>query len=428
MDGARLQMLEHPSSEQGAPLNNGPSLQQALAALRDEHQAFREEHEALCDCLAASGALLPAALQSALFARRNAAALRRLFQCPELAMMVGHAAGITATCRLAATSPKHGSGARACLPVLSTSSSAHVYVFGGVCSSGTGSRHAERFGPEQADAPHVVETWKALPPMPIPRSRCGAATIEGKLYVVGGDDSDFDAVASASCFDPAVGSWDSLPSMPTPRFGCAVAAAAGALYVVGGYGPWHRLAAVERFDCMRRRWERLPPLPTPRFECAAAALGGCVYVVGGCGDSADGMADARSSANERFDPNTGRWEQLPQMPTPRSGCAAAVAGGKLYVFGGSIDDYLGGEQAVVATVECYDPRAMKWQVLTPMPTARTMCAAVAVAGRLFVVGGYNSEFEPVASVECFDPGTESWRRLPQLLTPVACCAAASAWR
>ena len=51
------------------------------------------------------------------------------------------------------------------------------------------------------------------------------------------------------------------------------------------------------------------------------------------------------------------------MPTGRSGIAAGVVGGKLYVFGGE-------QPRLFSEVEVYDPAEDRWQSLPPMPTPR----------------------------------------------------------
>ena len=48
-----------------------------------------------------------------------------------------------------------------------------------------------------------------------------------------------------------------------------------------------------------------------------------------------------------------------------------------------------------------------WITRTSMPTARQELATAVLAGKIYVVGGMNSEGEPLASVEVFDPSTNS---------------------
>ena len=69
------------------------------------------------------------------------------------------------------------------------------------------------------------------------------------------------------------------------------------------------------------------------------------------------------------------------MPTPRSGIAAAVLGGKILIFGGEATD------GTFDAAEVYDPQADSWTSATPLPTARHGLGAAAVEGRVYVIAG-----------------------------------------
>merc|ERR1719210_2967155 len=104
-----------------------------------------------------------------------------------------------------------------------------------------------------------------------------------------------------------------------------------------------------------------------------------VYVFGGKNDASLALATA-----ERFSPSLGEWQTLRSMHTPRYGCAAAALHGQLYVVGGH-DGH-----NVLASAERFNPLLDLWEPLPPMPTARFRCAAAAVNGMLYVIGGRES--------------------------------------
>jgi len=58
----------------------------------------------------------------------------------------------------------------------------------------------------------------------------------------------------------------------------------------------------------------------------------------------------------------------------------------------------------------------KWQSRAPMPSARTEVAAVEVAGKIFVIGGYDKGGQ---LVEEYDPAKDSWpaRGVTQTVAP-----------
>ena len=69
------------------------------------------------------------------------------------------------------------------------------------------------------------------------------------------------------------------------------------------------------------------------------------------------------------------------MPSRRGGLTSALLDGRIHTFGG---ERPGG---VFDNHEVYDPSRNLWTVEAPMPTARHGLAAVAVGGKIFVIGG-----------------------------------------
>ena len=83
----------------------------------------------------------------------------------------------------------------------------------------------------------------------------------------------------------------------------------------------------------------------------------------------------------------GVWSRKADMPTPRFGSSIAEVDGKLFVIGGSQSN------SRLATVEVYDPATDGWTPRAAMPTARKNTAAAVVNGIIYVFGG-------TLSVEC----------------------------
>lgn len=187
---------------------------------------------------------------------------------------------------------------------------------------------------------------------------------------------------------------------------------ASGLYVCGGHASGITLGGVDRLNPEIGRWETLPAMPTPRHGCAAAAVIGILYVFGGANDTGLPLATA-----ERFDPLLGRWEKLTALPTARHGSACAAVAGLLYVVGG----YDG--EGVLSTTERFDPAAGRWEVLPLMPTARGRCAAASLEGLVYAVGGATDDGREVSVVECFNPGSCRWTSLEPMPTARCGCSA-----
>ena len=70
----------------------------------------------------------------------------------------------------------------------------------------------------------------------------------------------------------------------------------------------------------------------------------------------------------------------------------------------------------LATFECYDPDADRWEAMPDAPTARGGVGADAVGPRLVFVGGEQPS-GTYREVEMYDSATRAWSRLPDLPNP-----------
>ena len=84
--------------------------------------------------------------------------------------------------------------------------------------------------------------------------------------------------------------------MPTARANAAAATVGGKLYVVGGRAGTAYLDIVEAYDPVANIWTDRTPIPTPRAALGAAAVSGMFYAIGGRN------ATAALNNNERFTP------------------------------------------------------------------------------------------------------------------------------
>lgn len=92
------------------------------------------------------------------------------------------------------------------------------------------------------------------------------------------------------------------------------------------------------------------------------------------------------------------------MPTRRHGHAAVALHGKILVLGGY------GAEREIATVERYDPAADAWSTCAPLPIARGFLGAAAVNGHVFAVGGHTGD----RPLERYDPRGDHWVALAPL--------------
>ena len=233
--------------------------------------------------------------------------------------------------------------------------------------------------------------WQERPPLPIPLHHATAATYRGDMVVMGGA-SDNLAQASNKVFAFRNGKWDELPPLLNARAAAAAAVVGDKLVVVGGQNDKKLVAPTEVFD--GESWTQAADLPTPREHLAAVSDGVYIYTVGGRFLS----SDENTAVFERFDPVSGNWDELPDMPTARGSYGATFIDGRIVAVGGEEPT------RVLATVEMYDIANGKWRTLAPVDTPVHGEVVAAVGSAVYVIGGADrpSHEGAVAAVEALD--------------------------
>lgn len=152
-------------------------------------------------------------------------------------------------------------------------------------------------------------------------------------------------------------------------------------------------------------WSAGPPMPGGgRGEVAAAAAGGKLYVFGGSATTAfRPVAGAYA-----FDLQARTWTQLPDMPHARLGAAAAAVDHKIYV--------VGGEGPGVGAIQVFDTVTGLWMTGAALPTPRDHLAVVAWDGLIYAIGG-RVRGTNVADADVHDPARDIWERLLPMPKP-----------
>jgi N-acetylneuraminic acid mutarotase len=218
-----------------------------------------------------------------------------------------------------------------------------------------------------------TECWEAVSRMYMPRRYSGIATLDGRVWVVGGETrfagrgGPHQALDLVDVYDPSSGTWTTGPSLNHVRTDPFVVACDGRLWAIGGArhngGP--KLDTVESLGPGEGAWREETPLPQPTRQGHACVLDHVIYCF-----SIDGAF--------AYDSRSGRWdEQVPQPGQIGQGPLAAAWQGQVWLIGGYNDQ----------RIRCFDPATRTWSAGPDLPTEQAWAAAAVLDGRLYVVGG-----------------------------------------
>lgn len=276
-----------------------------------------------------------------------------------------------------------------------------IWVFGGLP---IGSNSRPKGLVEEYDI--AGDTWTQKKNMPLPAHHLAVTEYQGKIYVFGGgaqvepNGPNWVPINNAWEYDPTTDNWKALAPMPTARGAAVAATVGGKIYVIGGASvhpgqkivglsaqvPHRALGTNEMYDPATNTWQSRSPMPTSRNHAAIGVVNGKIYVLGGRLGAVFVNASP-TDVVEQYDPATDLWGYaMARMPMPRSGTAFGSYNGQIYVAGG---EYLDNE--IVGTYrsfEAFDPVKNQWTELPPLAIPRHGLVGGVAGDRFYVVSGH----------------------------------------
>ncbi|KAK9151781.1 hypothetical protein Syun_010090 [Stephania yunnanensis] len=144
--------------------------------------------------------------------------------------------------------------------------------------------------------------------------------------------------------------------------------------------------------------------PSPRMGHTSSVVGDLVFVIGGRGDPLKILNDVWM-----LDVDENEWRLLEcagSVFPPRHRHAAAVAGSKIFIFGGL------NNVTIFASMYVLDTESLRWNEVTVQgewPTARHSHAMVSNGSQLFMFGGYDGE-KALDDLYSFNIRTYLWKK------------------
>ena len=237
-------------------------------------------------------------------------------------------------------------------------------------------------------------SWVSKASMQQARSGLGVATVNGRIYAIGGSvlvyqnplRTESTKVGLNEEYDPATNTWSSKKPMPAACSDFATAVYAGKIYCISE-------GKNEVYDPVTDTWEIKTPMPLPQTSAQAHVTDGKIFVMGGF---------PNGTLNQVYDPTTDIWTIKASMPIDPIGSSVLV-NDKIYAVGSDLKWRI------------YNPETDNWSIGPDFPI-RTFNVEYMVSTtglmapeRIYVF--YNPSDAPngfVYANQVYDPASNSW--------------------
>ena len=249
-------------------------------------------------------------------------------------------------------------------------------------------------------------TVLTLKPMPKPGWALATAILDGKVHVLGGENSTCGQRRDHFVYDPGVQIWSEAASMTQQRNLFEAVALGGRIYAISGNIACGAVETdqVEAYDPGHNSWAACAPLPKKLWSHAAAAFQGKIYVLGGTE-----QGDVLNRAVYVYDPTANAWSHGADFPVTADhpnampACSAASFGESIFtlVYDGDAETY---------SLFAYSPSNLTWTShgVIPVPFSHTWETprVLVVNQRLLIV--HNAEVAGQVHLRFYSPATAQW--------------------
>ncbi|MED6223398.1 hypothetical protein PIB30_073602 [Stylosanthes scabra] len=195
--------------------------------------------------------------------------------------------------------------------------------------------------------------WQRLPPMPKisfeDETKKGLAALPLRVWSMMGS-----SIKIADIIMSWLGRRDALDRMPF--CGCSIGVVDGCIYALGGFSRASAMKSVWQYNPIKNSWTEASPMSVGRAYCKTGILNNKLYVVGGVTRGRGGLSPLQSA--EVYDPHTGTWSQLPNMPFAKAQVLpTAFLADLLKPIATGMTSYMGS-----AKIKVYDYEGDSWKV------------------------------------------------------------------
>ena len=257
----------------------------------------------------------------------------------------------------------------------------NVYVGGGREGRSTNDDQASY----RLDVYNLTTNQWSSSPITTPYCRFALTVLDGKLVTAGGKTKNNEVVKKVLVFN--AGQWKDYSEMPTAKQCATAVGYHSMLIVVGGVikveGKWTRLSTTELLDTTNGCWYTCNNLPSPCQQMKAAIMNDKLYLLGGFDKDLKPSPQVFVASLDTLSTHQLNWQSAPSTPWCLS--APVVLYNKFLLTVG------GWQQNNTSEVYIFNPSTGQWKHLTNIPAARSGPAVVDVANNILVIGGLTNE-------------------------------------
>lgn len=114
-------------------------------------------------------------------------------------------------------------------------------------------------------------TWTSISPLSIGRKFPGVESLAGRVYIIGGNDSNNTRLRSVEMYTPSLNQWVTVAPLLQPRSGLGTVIMNGHIYAIGGHDGKGPLSSVEKYDPLTNKWSPQTPMSVSR-DCVGTAM------------------------------------------------------------------------------------------------------------------------------------------------------------
>ena len=229
----------------------------------------------------------------------------------------------------------------------------------------------------------ITNLWST--PITTPYSWFAMTVLDNKLLIAGGMEGN--TRISKKVLVLNAGHWEDYSEMPSAKYFAAAVGYGTKLIIIGGANKRMSLSTVELLDTTSGFWYACNNLPSPFVQLKAAVIDEKLYLLGG-------YSKETSSSQVIFAPLDNisnndcklNWHCLPNSPWHYSS-AAILQKNFLLTVGGRRPSVLTSQTREVCI---FNPSTGQWKCLANIPEERSLPAVVSMDDKIVVIGGTNA--------------------------------------